>query len=380
VRPLLLANGTVYIGWAGYCDNPPYHGWVMGYTYSGSTFQQVYVYNSTPNGSDGGIWQSGGGLAADSSGSIYAMTGNGTFDLNNSGNVDAGDTFLKWNAQLKVTDYITPFNQSCLLAGDVDLGSGGPLLLPSQSGTTPNELIGVGKEGRIYVVNRDNMGKFTTDPSLNCQTSEQNRTDIDKVVQELPPKTANGGVWGNFAYWNGPNGQYVYVAGSSDHLKAFSVTNGMLSTSAKSQSPESWSFPSADPVVSGNGTIAGTGIVWAIDPNAVLRAYDAGNLSTELYNSAQNTGRDGLDSYVKFTVPTVANSEVFVGTKATLTIFGELPTPAHNNIGTSNDSNPSAANYDHGGYSYSAQALHGAGSGTLIFSLLQTGFLLSVTC
>ncbi len=261
------------------------------------------------------------------------MTGNGTFDLNNSGNVDAGDTFLKWNAQLKVTDYITPFNQSCLLAGDVDLGSGGPLLLPSQSGTTPNELIGVGKEGRIYVVNRDNMGKFTTDPSLNCQTSEQNRTDIDKVVQELPPKTANGGVWGNFAYWNGPNGQYVYVAGSSDHLKAFSVTNGMLSTSAKSQSPESWS-----------------------------------------------SGRDGLDSYVKFTVPTVANSEVFVGTKATLTIFGELPTPAHNNIGTSNDSNPSAANYDHGGYSYSAQALHGAGSGTLIFSLLQTGFLLSVTC
>src|SRR6266496_3305839 len=86
----------------------------MGYTYSGSTFQQVYVYNSTPNGSDGGIWQSGGGLAADSSGNIYAMTGNGTFDLNNSGNVDAGDTFLKWNAQLKVTDYFTPFSQSCL--------------------------------------------------------------------------------------------------------------------------------------------------------------------------------------------------------------------------------------------------------------------------
>ena len=360
---LLLANGTIYIGWAGYCDNPPYHGWMMGYTYNGSTFQQVYVYNSTPNGSDGGIWQSGGGLAADSSGNIYAMTGNGTFDLNNSGKVDAGDTFLKLNSQLKVADYFTPFNQSCLEAGDVDLGSGGPMILPTQGGSTPNELIGVGKEGRIYVVNRDTdkMGQFTADPSLNCQTSEQNRTDIDKVVQELPPKTANGGVWGTFAYWNGPNGQYVYVAGSSDHLKAFSVTNGMLSTSAKSQSPESWSFPSADPVVSSNGTIAGTGIVWAIDPNAVLRAYDASNLSTELYNSAQNTGRDGLDSYVKFTVPTVANGEVFVGTKATLTIFGELPTPAPNNIGTSNDSNPSAANYDHGGYSYSAQALQGAG-------------------
>jgi hypothetical protein len=358
---LLFVNGTIYIGWAGYCDNPPYHGWVMGYTYNGSTFQQVYVYNSTPNGYDGGIWQSGGGLAADSSGNIYAMSGNGEFDLNNTGSVDAGDTFLKWNAQLQLTDYFTPFNQSCLDSGDVDLGSSGPLLLPSQSGSTPNELIGMGKEGRIYVVNRDDMGKFTTDPSLNCQTSEQNRTDIDKVVQELPPHTANTGVWGTTAYWNGPSGQYFYVAGVPDHLKAFSVTNGMLSTSAKSQSPESFGFPSTDPVVSSNGTIVGTAIVWAIDPNAVLRAYDASNLSTELYNSAQNTGRDGLDSYVKFTVPTVANGEVFVGTKATLTIFGELPTPAPNNIGTSNDSNPSAANYDHGGYSYSAQALQQTG-------------------
>jgi hypothetical protein len=358
---LLLVKGTIYIGWAGYCDNPPYHGWVMGYTYNGSTFQQVYIYNSTPNGNAGGIWQSGGGLAADNSGNIYAITGNGKFDLNNAGNVDAGDTILKWNAQLQLTDYFTPFNQSCLDAGDVDLGSSGPLLLPSQSGSTPNELIGVGKEGRIYVVNRDNMGKFTADPSLNCQTSEQNRTNIDKVVQELPPHTVNTGVWGTTAYWNGSSGQYYYVAGVPDHLKAFSVTNGMLSTSAQSQSPESFSFPSTDPVVSCNGTIAGTAIVWAIDPHAVLRAYDASNLSTELYNSAQIAGRDGLDSYVKFTVPTVANGEVFVGTQATLTIFGGLPPPAPNNIGTSNDSNPSAANYDHAGYSYSTQALQQTG-------------------
>jgi len=358
---LLLVNGTIYIAWAGYCDNPPYHGWVMGYTYNGSTFRQAFVYNSTPNGDDGGIWQSGGGLAADSSGNIYGISGNGKFDLNNTGNVDAGDTFLKWNSQLQLTDYFTPFNQSCLDSGDVDLGSGGPLLLPSQSGSTPNELISLGKEGRIYVVNRDNMGKFTADSSLNCQTSEQNRTDIDKVVQELPPQTATTGLWGTPAYWNGPSGQYFYVGGSQDHLKAFSITNGMLSTSATSESPESFGFPSADPVVSCNGTIAGTAIVWAIDPNAVLRAYDASNLSTELYNSAQNVGRDGLDSYVKFTVPTVANGEVFVGTKATLTIFGEQPSPAFNNIGTSNDSNPSAANYDHHGYSYSAQALQQTG-------------------
>jgi hypothetical protein len=357
---LLLVNGTIYIAWASYCDNAPYHGWVMGYTYNGSAFQQVHVYNSTPNGYDGGIWQAGGGLAADSSGYIYAMTGNGKFDLNTGGK-DAGDTFLKWNAQLQVTDYFTPFNQACLDSGDVDLGSGGPLLLPSQSGSTPNELIGVGKEGRAYVVNRNNMSKFTVDPSLNCQTSEQNRTGIDKVVQELPPHTAISGVWGTPAYWNGPSGQYFYVSGVNDHLKAFSITNGMLSTSAKSQSPEIFGSPSADPAVSSNGTVAGTAIVWAIDPKAVLRAYNASNLSGELYNSAQNTGRDGLDSYVKFTVPTVANGEVFVGTKTTLTIFGELPTPGLNNIGISNDSNPSAANYDNGGYSYSALALQQTG-------------------
>jgi hypothetical protein len=363
-RPaLLLANGTVYIAWGSYCDNNPYHGWAMGYTYNGSAFQQVSVYNTSANGRQGAIWQAGGGLAADAdtNGNIYAMTGNGNFDLNHSGGVDAGDTFLKWNAQLKVTDYFTPFNQSCLDTGDVDLGSSGPLLLPSQSGSTPNELIGVGKEGRIYVVNRDNMGKFTVDPSLNCQTSEQNRTDIDKVAQELPPHTVNTGVWGTTAYWNGPSGQYFYSAGVTGHLKAFAVTNGMLSTSSKSQSPESFGFPSTDPVVSSNGTIAGTAIVWAIDPNAVLRAYDASNLSTELYNSAQNAGRDGLDSYVKFTSPTVANGEVFVGTKTSLTIFGESPTFAPNNIGTSNDSNPSAANYDHSGHSYSAQALQQTG-------------------
>ncbi len=357
---LLLTNGTVYIAWASHCDNFPYHGWVMGYTYNGSAFQQASVYNVSPNGRQGGIWQSGGGLASDSSGNVYAISGNGTFDLNKGG-VAAGDTFIKFNAQLQVADYFTPFNQACLDSGDVDLGSGGPMLLPTQSGLTPNELVSVGKEGRIYVVNRDSMSKFTADPSLNCATSEQNRTDIDKIVQELPVNTANGGVWGNPAYWNGPSGQFVYVSGRADHLKAFSLTNGKLSTSATSQSPEIFGYPSANPVVSSNGTIAGSGIVWATDPKAVLRAYDASNLSKELYNSAQNASRDGLDSYVKFTSPTIANGEVFVGTKTSLTIYGQLPPPPANNVGISSDGNPSVANYDFAGHSYSAQALQAAG-------------------
>lgn len=361
---LLLANGAIYIAWGSYCDNDPYHGLIMGYTYNGTAFQQVSFYNDTANGSRAGIWHAGGGIAADGSGNLYAMSGNGTFDLN-TGGVDAGDSFIKLSPQLKVLDSFTPFNQSCLSAGDVDLGSGGPLLLPTQGGSTPNEVIGVGKEGRIYVVNRDSMGKFTADSGLNCTTTEQNRTDIDKVVQELPPQTAKGGVWGTFALWNGPNGQFVYISGATDHLKAFQVTNGRLSTSATSQSPESWVWPGSDPIVSSDGTTAGTGIVWTIDPSGVLHAYDASNLANELYSTAQDATRDGLDSFVKFSVPTIANGEAFVGTQKTLSIFGEVtappPTNTLNNIGISNDSSPKAANYDTSGNSYSAQALQGAG-------------------
>ncbi len=340
-RPaLLLVNGNVYISWASFGDTDPYHGWLIGYHYTGSALQQVgsAVYNDTPNGSEGGIWMSGDGPAADSSGNVYVVTGNGTYDLNTGGR-DASDSFLKMSTQngLSVSDYFTPFNQSCLAAGDSDLGSGGALLLPDQTNTShPHLVIGAGKEGRIYVVDRDNMGHYTNDPNLNCGSSEVNQTTSDKVLQELPPRTI-GPNFSSAGYWASTGHARIYMGGVDDTLKAFQVNNDTISSSPTSQTPESFRFPGVSPSISGNGNT--NGIVWVVSPPStcggngcnpsgfgILHAYDATNLGSELYNSGQNASRDQLDSYTKFSVPTIANGEVFVGTQTSLSIYGLLGT------------------------------------------------------
>ena len=193
---LLLAYGVIYIAWGGFGDTDPYHGWVVGYTYNGKTFRQASVYNATPDGQEGGIWMSGAGPSADGQGNVYLTTGNGTFDLGQAGQRDAGDSFIKLSTRhgLTLTDYFTPFNQQCLDGRDEDLGSGGVLLLPDQSDTThPHLIVAVGKEGRIYVIDRDHMGRFQQYPaSLQCNTSAEERTDIDHVIQELPSDTTGG--------------------------------------------------------------------------------------------------------------------------------------------------------------------------------------------
>lgn len=351
-RPgLLLLHGIVYAAWGSYCDNPAYHGWIMGY--NASTLKQVSVYNASINGNASAIWQSGAGIAADADGNIYVATGNGDFNLN-SGGSDAGDTLLKLSTQngLSVSDYFTPFNQSCLNATDGDFGSGGVTLLPRQNGAVPNELTLVGKEGRVYLVNRDNLGKYNT---VANPCNNQNLTNVDHIVQELPPHTAKGGVWGLPATWSGSNGTSVYIGGVGDHIKAFNLANGLLSTTFTSETPEYYDYPGANPVISSKGMASGTGILWTIDPKAVLRAYDATDLSKELYSSDQNAG-DNLGSYVKFTVPVIAHGRVFVGTQNSLVIYGLRQPPAYNNAGTSDDSDPAAGHFD-GINSYSAQAL-----------------------
>jgi hypothetical protein len=338
---LLLVNGVVYISWASFGDTDPYHGWLIGYNYTNAALHQVSVYNDSANGNEGGVWMSGAGPAADSSGNIYLITGNGTFDLN-TGGPDSGDTFLKLgqNGQ-SVTDYFTPFNQSCLSASDADLGSGGGMLLPDQTNTAhPHLMIGAGKEGRIYVVDRDNMGHFTQASNLNC--GSVNQTTIDKVVQETSPGTL-GNVFSTPGYWASSSSAWVYMSGIDDTMKAYQISNDTLSSSPTSRTPESFSFPGVTPSISSNGNTSGTGIVWTIaPPNAcssngcnpggpgTLRAYDATNLGNELYNSGQNSSRDQLDSYTKFSVPTIANGKVLVGTQTSLSIFGLLntsPTP-----------------------------------------------------
>ncbi len=310
---LTLVNGKVYIAFSSFCDIGNYHGWIFSYSYNGTSFQQVNAYNDTPNGSQGGIWGGDGALVADSSGNLYYMSGNGTFDAN-SGGSDMGDSFVRLNGSLQRQDYFTPFNQACLSQGDVDLGSGGPLVVPGA-----NALIGAGKEGRPYVVSTTSMGGYTADPNLTCGSAEANRTDIDKVQQELPPGTV-GSVFSVPAFWNGPTGQSVYITQVNGPTRAFSWINGKLSTTPTSVT----SANGGDPVVSSNGTAAGTGIVWNQDYGGTLHAYDPSNLANELYNSNQNASRDGLDGYVKFSSMVVTNGQVFVGTPAHLAIFGLL--------------------------------------------------------
>jgi hypothetical protein len=308
-RPgLLLDNGVVYITWASFDDHTPYHGWVIGY--NAQTLQQVAVFNTTPDGGLGGIWMSGAAPAADSAGNIYVVTGNGTFDGGSSTtpNQDYGDTFLELSTAgggLTLTTYFTPFNQATLDSRDEDLGSGGPVLLPDQPGANPHLLIGAGKEGKIYLLNRDNLGGY--DPST------------DNVVQELPQAVTSA--FDTPAYFNGQ----VYFAGVNDFLKAFSLANGLLSASPASQSSMTFGYPGATPSISADGT--DNGIVWVIQNGsaAVLRAFDATNVSTELYDSNQAGGRDLVGAGVKFSVPTIVNGKVYVGTQSGLEVFGLLP-------------------------------------------------------
>jgi len=361
---LTLMGGVVYIAWASYGDSEPYHGWVMGY--NETTLQQTAILCITANGKAGGIWQAGAGLSADpATGSLFFQTGNGTYDTNNGKLADGGDSIYRLNAQLQVQDYFTPFNQSCLEAADFDLGSGGALLLPPQPGAHPSELIGGGKEDRLYVIDRTNMGKYT---SITNPCGNQSLTTVDKVVQEPHLGIVLGGVFSSPAYWQGPGGSYLYESGAADQIKAFLLVNGLISSHSSSKTPETYNNPGANVTISANGSTAGTGILWAIDNPGVLYAYDASNLGVELYNSNQNAARDGFSGYTHFAAPTVANGEVFVGTKTSLMIFGAL---TYNNIGISNDSATTTANFDGGGASYSEQALTGVGlapGATVVFN------------
>ncbi|HEX4702723.1 MAG TPA: malectin domain-containing carbohydrate-binding protein, partial [Pseudonocardiaceae bacterium] len=294
-----------------------YHGWILGYSYSTTAFTHASTLVHTPNGNDGGIWTgSGGGIAGDPNGNVYYISGNGTFDAN-TGGPDYGDSFVRLNGSLQPQDYFTPYNQLCLSQGDVDLGAGGPLVIPSA-----NAVISAGKEGRPYVVSTTNMGKYTADPNLVCGGTDSNNTTIDKVQQELPPGTV-GSLFSTPTIWTSSTGaQDVYFTQSNGPTRAFTFSGGKLSTAATSSS----SGNGGDPVVSSNGTAAGTGIIWDQDYGGELHALNPQNLAVEYWNSGMNNGRDGLPGEVKYATPTVANGEVFVGLPSGLAIFGLLGT------------------------------------------------------
>ena len=329
-RPgLLLENGHVVIAWASHCDNGPYQGWVM--SYAAGSLAREGAFNTegdTTNGFFGGIWMSGDGVAADASGNIFVATGNGDY---RSATGDWGDSILRLTGPaggtFTVADWFTPYNQSSLSGGDTDLGSGGLVLLP----TLPSGaqlLVQMGKEGKIYVVDRTNLGKYCPDLSPPCNGRDSN------IVQEIPGAT--NGIWGSPAYWN--NNLYYgggADGGVADNLKAFSVNagnSGMLSTSPTSKSPNSFAFATGSPVVSAN--VNTNGIVWIVDDSTfrssccqALYAYDATNLATMLYNSNQAAGqRDVPGGAVKFSAPMVANGKVYVGSQGKVSGYGTLST------------------------------------------------------
>jgi len=315
---LLLSNGTVYTSWTSHCDITPYFGWII--AYSGSTLVRTAALNVAPNGGGGGpaIWMSGGGPAADSGGNIYLLTANGAFEtaMDANGfpkNQDYGNSFLKISTaggSLSVADYFTMYNEVAESSADQDLGSGGEMLLPDltdSSNTVRHLVIGAGKDGNIYVVNRDSMGKF-------------NSSGNSQIWQQLSGALASG-VFSTPAYFNGT----VYYGDVGATLKAFAISSAKLAAAPHSQSSTQFAYPGTAPSVSANG--ASNAIVWAhenTDP-AVLHAYDAANLAHELYNSNQAAGnRDHFGTGNKFITPTIADGKVFVGTTAGVAVFGLL--------------------------------------------------------
>lgn len=331
-RPALLLE-TVYgvthivVSWASHCDFGNYHGWVI--SYNAATLLREAVFNESPNGVLGGIWMSGNGPAADAAGNIYFATGNGTFDVN-SGGTSYGDSIVKLGppagGSFPVLSYFAPFDQASLETGDTDLGSGGLLLLPDLSSGAPAQLlVQAGKDGRIFLADRNSLGGFSS-------TS-------NNVVQVLSGQIP-GGMWGSPAFWNGNLyfGAVQFTNSPPNPLRAFSFDTpanpGKISAGATSQTSNPFGYPGPTPSVSSSGT--SNGIVWALNNSApgltcptacqVVYAYDATNLGNLLYSSSQApANRDRSGSPIKFGVPTVANGKVYVGGQSSFTVYGLLP-------------------------------------------------------
>ena len=313
-RPgLLQINGTIYTTWSSHCDIRPYTSWVM--AFSADTLAQTSVLNLVPNGSEGGIWMAGTAPAADPAGNLFFILGNGDFDttLNASGfpaNGNCGNCFVKLSTSsgLKLADYFTPHNTVAESNADTDFGSGGGILLldvTDSGGVTRHLSVGAGKDSLIYVVDRDNMGKFNV--------------TTDQIYQEISGQLG-GGVFSMPAFFNNT----VYYGAVGDALKAFPVTTARLAATPSSQSTHHFGYPGTTPSVSANGVA--NGIVWAIEnTGAILFAYDATDLTKELYDSNQAANNRDHFSGNKFITPMVVNGKVYVGTPTSVAVFGLLP-------------------------------------------------------
>ena len=317
---LLLKNGTVWIVWASHCDIGPYHGWVLGY--NANTLAQTYVYNNTPNGSDGGIWLSEGGPAADAQGNIYFVGGNGTFDAN-TGGPDYGDSIQKLtpsptSSALAVADWFAPSNQATLSAQDQDVGVSQTLLFDDPATGAGLAMI-ADKTGRLYLLNRNNLGHFDTGTN-----------GPDGKNGDLQDFTCGTSIFNQQTWFNGT----VFIGCNGVPLRAYAYINGtgsapgLLNLTPTSSTANSFNSGGgnggATPVISANGT--SNAIVWTIDrapATAILHAYSAANLATELYNSNQAAaGRDAGPSTMKFSAPTIGGGKVIVAGSNGITVYG----------------------------------------------------------
>jgi len=306
---LVLQNGQVYIGFSLLCSAEPFYGWLL--AYDAHTLQQTAAWNSTANGSHGGIWAGGSAPAVDSSGNTFLATGDGTFDAY-AGGSDYGSSIVKLplpTANWAPTDYFTPYDFNYQNEQNLDLGSAGVVLMPDQpQGPHQHLLFMSGKEGTIYLVDRDQMGHF-------------HHGKDSQIVESLPAALV-GGQWGSPAWWN----NYAYFSGAHDVVKGFGFDpiTGLLSTTPVSQSPPSYLyFNGSTPVISANQN--NSAILWAAenhDGQATMHAYDATALDTELFNTRQNPTRDGAGTGVRFMVPTIADGKVYLATNFRLGVYG----------------------------------------------------------
>lgn len=328
---LLLSGGNVWIAWASHCDFGPYHGWLLGYNAS-NIQQQTAVFNNTPNGDLGGIWMGTGGPSADNSGAIYLVGGNGSFDAN-TGGLDYSDSALKLAAPstargaMTISDWFAPSNQNSLGSADLDVGTTDALLFNDPASSISGLAVATDKTGRLYLLNRASMGHYDTGSN-----------GPDGKNGDLQDFTVGGSLYNNFAFLN----NMLYVGADGQPLAAYPYTPGtllgagMLATTPSQKTQNTFAGGGgnggASPVVSANITgtsiASGSAILWALDRNggaAVLHAYDATNLGTELYNSAQASGgRDAGPPPVKFTAAVVANGRVFVGGTNAVVVYGLL--------------------------------------------------------
>jgi hypothetical protein len=319
---LTLAAGNLYVVYTGYADTDPYHGWILGFDAANLRLSADQIFNTTPNSTiadfgtnagEGGIWMAGSGPAVDSGDNLFFSTGNGCFNaLNGSGGTEYGDTFLKLSTTrgMTVADYFTPYNQGYLGSNDLDVGSGGILLLPEQPGSVPYVMMGGGKPGDVYVINQKMFTAGNNHYNANGNS--------DAVLQTV---SLNGGIYSTPAYFNG----MVYITPANNVTASFTVSNGVLSLPASSVGSRTYPFPGATASVSANGK--NDGIVWQVEraTPATLVADDANDVAAEIYNSEQAGTRDQLPDGTKFAVPTIANGRVFVGGHLALSVFGLLP-------------------------------------------------------